>query len=229
MKNNMQTKETQYMIQLESLSDIGPVQLGPTASHSWRSDPRRLSFLLSRYKFCSKMLAGKSNVLEVGCGDGFGMRVVLQTVDFIHGVDFDPVFIDWAKKHSEHENLSCDFSVIDVTVESPSGVYNAAYSLDLIEHLPPDKEILFWNNICQVLDNDSIFIIGTPNKTSENYASVWSKEGHINLQSHDQIQASMRTYFNNVFMFSMNDEVVHTGFYPMAHYLLCMGVGKRLK
>jgi len=23
----------------------------------------------------------------------------------------------------------------------------------------------------------------------------------------------------------MNDEIVHTGFYPMAHYLMAMGVG----
>jgi hypothetical protein len=25
-----------------------------------------------------------------------------------------------------------------------------------------------------------------------------------------------------VFLFSMNDEVVHTGFYPMAHYLFAV-------
>lgn len=31
---------------------------------------------------------------------------------------------------------------------------------------------------------------------------------------------TMQRYFHNVFMFSMNDEVVHTGFHPMAHYLL---------
>ena len=29
-------------------------------------------FMLARYKFVSKMLAGKSNVMEVGCSDGFG-------------------------------------------------------------------------------------------------------------------------------------------------------------
>jgi hypothetical protein len=29
-------------------------------------------------------------------------------------------------------------------------------------------------------------------------------------------------YFSRVFVFSMNDEVVHTGFYPMAQYLFVM-------
>ena len=32
-------------------------------------------------------------------------------------------------------------------------------------------------------------------------------------------------YFENSFLFSMNDEVVHTGFGPMAHYLIILGVG----
>jgi hypothetical protein len=37
----------------------------------WHDDPRRLTFLLSRYKFVSKMFAGKANVAELGCGDAF--------------------------------------------------------------------------------------------------------------------------------------------------------------
>ena len=219
------SKEPQYQIQVETFSDLGAVQMGPTASHSWRSDPRRLSFFLSRYKFCSKMLAGKKKVLEVGCGDGFGMRIVLQMVQYVHGVDFDPVFISWSKKHARHERLSCDFSILDITCDQPTGIYDSAYSLDLIEHLEPRKEHLFWSNICAVLEADAIFIVGTPNATSSMYASQWSQEGHINLQTHERLYTSMAKRFKNVLMFSMNDEVVHTGFYPMAHYLLCMGIG----
>ncbi|MCA6302689.1 MAG: hypothetical protein IM629_12150, partial [Phenylobacterium sp.] len=37
----------------------------------------------------------------------------------------------------------------------------------------------------------------------------------------------MLKFFSNVFLFSMNDEVVHTGFAPMAHYLFAIGAGKR--
>ena len=33
----------------------------------------------------------------------------------------------------------------------------------------------------------------------------------------------MLQYFENVFMFSMNDEVLHTGFAPMGHYLFALG------
>ncbi len=32
----------------------------------------------------------------------------------------------------------------------------------------------------------------------------------------------MEELFHAVFMFSMNDEVVHTGYYKMAHYILAV-------
>ena len=97
--------EPQYQIQFDNLAEKGPVCLGPTTSHLWRSDPRHLGFLLARYKFCAKMLAGRHSVLEVGCGDGFGMKVVLQEVDFVYGVDFDTLFIERSKEQMEHEGL----------------------------------------------------------------------------------------------------------------------------
>jgi 2-polyprenyl-3-methyl-5-hydroxy-6-metoxy-1,4-benzoquinol methylase len=155
------------------------------------------------------------------------MRLLLQTVDFVHGVDFDPLFIEWGTKHAQAEGLNCKFSVVDITDQAPSGNYEAAYSLDLIEHIQPEKEHLYWENICKVLEPHGVFIVGTPNITASPYASEWSQEGHINLKSADTLKTSMQQYFHNVFIFSMNDEVVHTGFYPMAHYLMALGVGVR--
>lgn len=225
MQGNDHSKEPQYQEQFDAMQTMGPVQMGPTASFTWRSDPRRLTFLLSRYKFCSKMLAGKNNVLEVGCGDGFGMRTVLQTTGSVHGIDFDPLYIQWAENHAKAEKLNCTFSVLDILEQAPPGRYDAAYSLDLIEHLQPDREYLYWKNVCSVLEPQAVFIVGTPNITAFAYASKASKEGHINLKSAETLRSAMETYFHNVFMFSMNDEVVHTGFYPMAHYLFAMGVG----
>ena len=35
----------------------------------------------------------------------------------------------------------------------------------------------------------------------------------------------MARYFHNVFVFSMNGEIIHTGYYRMAHYLFGMGIG----
>ena len=57
-----------------------------------------------------------------------------------------------------------------------------------------------------------MLIIGTPSLESQAYASPPSKAGHINCKSGDELKALLSSYFHNVFLFSMNDEVVHTGF-----------------
>ena len=40
-------------------------------------------------------------------------------------------------------------------------------------------------------------------------------------------EEEMKKYFHHVFLFGANDEVVHTGFLPMAHYLIAVGCRKR--
>ena len=64
---------------------------------------------------------------------------------------------------------------------------------------------------------------------SQKYASKESREGHVNCKSGEELRESLKQYFVNVFIFSMNDELVHTGYTPMAHYLigLCCGIIRR--
>jgi len=213
----MKASYTNYIF--DALKDRGPVTLGPWGSHAYRSDPKRFMMVLSRYKFVSKMLAGKRHVLEAGCGDGYGAPVVLQEVYSFVGVDHEPEVIKSAKAEGatffEHDIMECPVP----------GVFDAAYSLDVIEHVTDSARFL--DNICSSLSKDGVLIVGTPNITAHQYASTGSKAGHINLQSAQSLKALMADRFKNVFLFSMNDEVVHTGFSEMAHYLLCMGVGRK--
>ncbi len=223
-KNEYQPKEKQYSIQFETLNKKGQVKLGPTCSHIWREDPRHLCFLLSRYKFCSKILSGKKNVLEVGCGDAFGSRLVLQTVDKIHAVDFDPLFISYAEKQYANESLTISFQELDIIKQSPaSGPFDGMYALDFIEHIDAKYEHFVLKNIIKVLTPNATAIFGLPNITALPYASKESKEGHINLKKANSLKIFLKKYFNEVIIFSMNDEVVHTGFFPMANYLFGIG------
>ncbi|OGQ06021.1 MAG: methyltransferase [Deltaproteobacteria bacterium RIFCSPLOWO2_01_44_7] len=223
-KKDSETKEPQYQIPFDVYKSKGLVHLGPITSHVWRTDPRRLGFLLARYKFCSKMLSGKSRVLEIGCGDGFAIDVILQEVKHVHAVDFDPLFI---KEAQLRNGIRTDrsFEVADFTQTFIEGPFDAAYSLDVIEHISKSNEDVFLKNICKSLKPEGVCIIGTPSIESQTYASEWSKAGHINCKSGSELKAFLSRHFYNVFIFSMNDEVVHVGFWPMAHYIFGMGVG----
>jgi len=227
VKAKTKTREGQYQVQIDVGQTRGYVPMGPTASHVFRTDPRRLGILLARYKFCAKMLTGKTHVLEAGCGDSFGTNIVLQEVAAVHGIDFDPVFVDWCRDQAEREGLNATYEVVDLTVDRPTGEFDGAYSLDVIEHIEREREDRFMENLCAAMRPSGVVLIGTPNETASPYASEWSQRGHINLKGHVELRALMERYFENVFLFSMNDEVIHTGFSPMAHYLFAMGVGIR--
>jgi len=215
------TKEKQYNIQISEKEQFGFIKLGLTTSFTFRNDPKRLTFFLSRYKFVLKMLDGFNDVLEIGCGDGFGTSLVASGVNKIVAIDFDPIFIENAKNlRKERKNI--DFIVYDILKAPLSKKFDAIYSLDVLEHI--DKEELFMKNLVLSLKDDGVAIIGMPSLESQKYASKESKEGHINCKSGDEFKQFCLKYFKNVFLFSMNDEVVHTGFYPMAHYLIVLAI-----
>jgi hypothetical protein len=88
------TQERQYQIMLEYRRKRGLEMLGLMTSQAWYDDPKRLAFTLSRYKFVAKMLSGVGHVLEVGCADAFGTRIVVQEVKQLTAIDFDPLFVE---------------------------------------------------------------------------------------------------------------------------------------
>ncbi|PHQ81678.1 MAG: methyltransferase type 12 [Coxiella sp. (in: Bacteria)] len=193
-------------------------KFGLMSSYTWRTDPKRLVFTLSRYKFVSKMLQGKKKVLEVGCGDGFGSKIVEGAVGALSLIDVEPLFINDIKQRDKHATAFCH----DILEKPVDGNFDGAYSLDVLEHIPPEHEDQFIRNMSASLLPGGALIIGIPSLESQAYASPLSKAGHVNCKSGEDFRAVLTKHFENVFMFSMNDEVVHTGYSPMAHYLFAI-------
>ena len=75
------------------------------------------------------------------------------------------------------------------------------------------------------LPNNGVMITGTPNISAAQYASECSAVQHINLKSQQTLRTLMERYFENVFLFGMNDEVLHTGYGPMSHYIWSVASG----
>jgi 2-polyprenyl-3-methyl-5-hydroxy-6-metoxy-1,4-benzoquinol methylase len=97
----------------------------------------------------------------------------------------------------------------------------------VIEHIAKEQELRFVGNIVKSLTPHGVLILGSPSLESQAYASPLSKAGHVNCKDARGLRGLMQQFFHNVFVFSMNDEVVHTGYSPMAHYLLALGCGMK--
>ena len=200
--------------------------LGKNTTKILLTDPKLLLFTLARYKFVAKMFSGLKRVLEIGCQEGFGAMIVSQTTDHLHGIDFFIPHIQSCKRRISSTKLT--FEVADILSEQLTDGYDGVFALDVLEHIHPEKEELFMQNVCNLLkDQFGIAIIGMPSLESQKYASEASKIGHVNCKTGDQLKSLASKYFSNVFLFSMNDEVLHIGFPPMAHYILVMCVNPK--
>jgi 2-polyprenyl-3-methyl-5-hydroxy-6-metoxy-1,4-benzoquinol methylase len=218
------TREPQYDFLLEIRDKHGITSLGVMANQVWHDDPRRLTFTLARYKFVSKMMSGRAHVLEIGCADAFASRIVLQEVGKLTAIDFDPVFIADVKSRLD-QRWPIDAHVHDILQEPFAGQFDGVYALDVLEHIDSKDEDRFLRNANASLTKRAVAVYGMPSLESQVYASPGSKAGHVNCKSGKQLKETLSRHFENVFIFSMNDEVVHTGYQPMAHYLLGLCTG----
>ena len=206
---------------------IDSVELGPWTSYSLLHDPKHMGFVLARYKFPAKVFDGFGRAIEVGCGDAFGTPIVAQHVKSVLAIEPDGRHIEGNKKRmAKIKNIEFRQGTIqDLKLAKAS--FDGAYSIDVIEHLDNHLNGPFVEAQAQILKKDGVCIIGTPNITANAYASERSRVQHINLHSQKSLKALMEKYFKRVFMFGMNDEVLHTGYAPMCHYIFAMGVGVR--
>lgn len=195
--------------------------------HTYLEDPKHLLFSLSRYKFVAKMFEGYNNVLEIGCGDAFGTSLVAQTVNKMTATDLDNNFISELNKfHPFSEKIS--FQCKDFLKDYYLNEFKAAFCLDVLEHIPQNLEHTFISNILSSLEIDGDMIVGMPSIESQIYASSISKEGHVNCKTAAELKNLMQRYFSKVFIFSMNDEVLHTGFAKMSHYFFALCIRKKI-
>lgn len=218
IEGSKKTRET--WDQTAEMLGQGSVGFGDHWSYNFLTDPKRLAFVLSRYKFAAKMGAKRGKILELGCSTGIGATILGEFAESYVGVDLDLSAIDTAKKNlifPKYQFLHDDFMGKDY------GRFEGVISLDVVEHIHVEHEELYFRTLLKNLSPEGICVVGTPNITSVPYASVASQLGHVNMYSQDRLQLVMKRYFHQVFSFGMNDEMMHTGFGSMAHYLLAVG------
>jgi hypothetical protein len=203
--------------------------LGPYNTYGLLDDPKRFAFMLSRHKFVAKMLDGYGRVLEIGCQEGIGSLVVSKSVKRLTAIDFFRRHIEVCQRNFSGLLQNVAFVGHDI-LDGPvgEGEFDGAFSLDVLEHIDPAQEDLYMMNVCRSLGARGTFLCGIPSLESQVHASAKSKQGHVNCKTGPAMKAFCQRFFHHVFMFGMNDEVVHTGFFPMCQYIIAMCVDPKV-
>lgn len=217
-------RKTSKWHEVTAMMDKGEVTLGRYMSYWFEKTPRRALNYLSYYKFAAKMIGKSKKVLDVGCNEGFGTWTIAAECGFAKGIDLDEEAIEIAKMNWRGERI--EFCHGDFFEAKPQD-WDAVVSFDVVEHILPSNIEMFFTRIKENLKDDGIAIIGTPNQEGQRYASDVSRKGHVNVYSFERLEEEMSRHFHHVFMFCGNDEVIHTGYPKMAHYLISIGCRKR--
>lgn len=147
------------------------IELGPYYSQVIMKNPRHLLFTFSRYKFVARLIGEmpKVKVLEIGCNEGIGTSILAEFGHEVRAVDFDEEAIKWAKSNLERQYENMIFYNNNF-LGKLYGKFDVVVSLDVIEHIPKEEEINFFQTIAQNLKESGYCIVWTPNVTASEYA-----------------------------------------------------------
>jgi ubiquinone/menaquinone biosynthesis C-methylase UbiE len=144
--------------------------------------------LLKAYIAAKPFVKGK--LLEIGCGEGRGVEILMPLVDEYLGLDKIEEVIDTLKKKFPHAKFRQ--AVIPPLSEIEDNSFDTIVSFQVIEHIKNDR--LFLEEIHRVLKPGGTAIISTPNIRHTLSRNPW----HIREYTSKQLEDLCKTIFKRV-------------------------------
>jgi 2-polyprenyl-3-methyl-5-hydroxy-6-metoxy-1,4-benzoquinol methylase len=124
--------------------------------HSKDADGIQASLHLQRYEYAVEDVKG--DILDVGCGLGYGSEILHRAHKSIVSFDISLKALSYAKKiYSGPKYLRADAQSFPFANET----FDSAVALEIIEHL--DNGLLLLQEIHRVLKDQGLLIVSTPN------------------------------------------------------------------
>lgn len=131
-----------------------------------------------RYKAISNCIK-KMNVLDAGCGTGYGSFLMSQYAESVTGMDISSESIEWCNDHytSQH-NLNFIQGSLDVLPFEDSK-FDCIVIFEVIEHVDKYIQDQFLKEAKRVLKSNGVLVMSTPNKTIYTDKSGYHNPFHI--------------------------------------------------
>lgn len=174
--------------------------------HYVQSSESYLIYLMhvATYNFAIKYISGK-NVLDMGCGTGYGTASIADKCASICGVDISDEAVAYATEKYQADNLA--FKTIRKVEDAPlpfsDGSFDVVLSFQVIEHIPDPATYL--EEIRRVLRPGGVFIVATPDRATRllPLQRPWNKF-HVHEYSGREFAGLIARYFSNVQLLNMS-------------------------
>ncbi len=223
--NNSQNKNTEYMNNIfkhyfdeliDKLIDFNKNITGERLNPEfYKNDIYNYILYLKHqfaYEYAAKFINKNSNVLEFGCGSGYGSKYLSNFCKNIEALDVSIGCISENRKNIKEKNLK--FYYYDgVNLDYKDNTFDVIISFQVIEHVK-DVE-LYLKNMIRVLKPSGTLIITTPSRTyrlSEDQ-KPWNRF-HLREYNSKQLRDDLDKVISNYSLLGItaNDEILNIEF-----------------
>ena len=149
---------------------------------------------LHRYRFAADLCVGK-RVLDLGCGEGYGVALLAERAAHVVGLDIDWRCIERSRRRYKGQGL--EFVVgtgLDLHALDPHS-FDAVVCFEVIEHLAEHELVL--HEIKHVLRPDGLLLLSTPNRRI--YTDILGSENpyHVKELSREELLSLLKQRFRH--------------------------------
>ena len=147
------------------------------------------------YKFSKNFVSGK-DVLDIGCGEGYGSDFMAGYAKSVLGIDYDQAVIDFAK--NKYHRTVVKFFVLDIkNLDNLNRKFDVICSFQNIEHIRDTRKLL--KDISSLLNDDGVFICSTCNiKDSSPGSKVPFNKFHVKEYLISEFKELLKGHFSSV-------------------------------
>jgi len=119
-----------------------------------------------RYRFAAERVAGM-RVLDLGCGSGYGSRILAQAAAHVAAADADPEPLTWGREtypHARIARIRIPYITREQGLPFPNQAFDAVVCFEVVEHVPVEQMEAWFAEIARVLHPDGHVVLSTPNK-----------------------------------------------------------------
>ena len=139
---------------MSNLSDTGERMI-PTSD-------KEISFVFERHRFAYRYISRfikNCSVVDVGCGTGYGCKILSVNARFVLGIDYDSGALNYCKKNFSSQNIY--FTQMNAEFLGLKPIFDAAVSFQVIEHIANPCD--FIEELKKTVKTNGRIFITTPN------------------------------------------------------------------
>lgn len=155
---------------------------------------------LNRYKWALRYLKAQNDVLDAGCGSGYGDHILINGCRTVFGIDKSSEAIQYARRKAKklgvHEGR-LTYAREDLAnlkkFESIKLHFHVVVCIEVIEHLDELEQHAFMEGVRQLIKPEGIMLVTTPE-----IGNSPMTEHHKHEFTRGQFERFLSEYFSNV-------------------------------